>query len=85
MSKTGAKGNTDIYEIEFDKRNKEKFFLKDITPNNNNLQKNDIKLDDKKNKEANDKNNKELKLMNIASGVYVMKFQLTERSYIPNK
>ena len=85
LSKTGAKGNTDIYEIEFDKRNKEKFFLKDITPNNNNLQKNDIKLDDKKNKEANDKNNKELKLMNIASGVYVMKFQLTERSYIPNK
>ena len=84
MSKSGAKGSTEIYEIEFDKRNKEKLFQKEATLNNL-LQKSDIKLDDKKNKEANDKNNREIKLMNIASGVYVMKFQLTERSYIPNK
>ena len=82
LSKTGAKGNTDIYEIQFDKRNKEKFFPKDNDKNNS--QKSDIKLD-KKYEEVNDKNNKEIKLMNIASGVYVMKFQLTERSYIPNK
>ena len=83
LSKTGAKGNTDIYEIQFDKRNKEKFFPKDNDKNNS--QKSDIKLEDKKYEEANNKNNKEIKLMNIASGVYVMKFQLTERSYIPNK
>ena len=85
LSKNGDKGNTDIYEIEFDKRNKEKYFQKEMYQNNNNnLQKCDTKLDDKKNKEENDKN-KEIKLINIDSGVYVMKFQLSERSYIPNK
>ena len=83
LSKTGAKGYTEIYEIQFDKRNKEKFFPKDNDKNNS--QKSDIKLEDKKYEEVNDKNNKEIKLMNIASGVYVLKFQLTERSYIPNK
>ena len=84
LSKVAAKGNTEIYEIEFDKRNKEKYFQKESTQNNNNLQKGDNKLDDKRNKDANDKN-KEIKLMKIASGVYIMKFQLTEKSYIPSK
>ena len=84
LTKSVAKGFTDIYEIEFDKRNKEKNFPKEANLNNDS-QKSDIKLDNKKNNEANDKNNKEKKLMKIASGVYVMKFQLTDRSYIPNK
>ena len=84
LSKTGAKGTTDIYEIKFDNRNKEKLFPKESNDKNNS-QKSDIKLEDKKCEEVNDKKNKEIKLMNIASGVYVMKFKLTERSYIPNK
>ena len=83
ISKTGASGYTDIYEIEFDKRNKEKILpkennLQNENPTNNDTQK-QIKSED-----AN-KKKKEIKLMKIASGVYVMKFQLTERSYIPNK
>jgi len=84
LSKTAAKGFTDIYEIEFDKRNKEKFFPKELAQNSclKNSNSIDINVDIKK---ANNEKKKENKLMKIASGVYVMKFQLTERSYIPNK
>ena len=85
LSKSGATGNTSIYEIQFDKRNKEKYFQKDIQSSDI-LKDNDNKEnpEDSKFIETKDKN-KEAKLINIASGVYIMKFQLTERSYIPNK
>ena len=83
LSKAAAKGYTDIYEIQFDKRNKEKFFPapKDINqkenPQNNEAQKYIIKDEEAKKENKN--------IIKIASGVYVMKFLLTERSYIPNK
>ena len=76
LSDNGAKGYTGIYQIEFDKRNKEKLFQKEKSQNN------DTKTDNK-NEEAN-KKKKDI-IMNIASGVYVMKFKLTQNSYIPNK
>ena len=79
LSKAGAKGNTEIYEIQFDKRNKEKFFQKD---------KDEIKksgeFKENPNEEKSEKN-KANKIMRIASGVYVMKFLLTQTSFIPNK
>jgi len=86
LSKSGASGNTSIYEIQFDKRNKEKYFQKENAQNNDPQKDNEIKenMEDSKFFETKDKS-KEAKLINIASGVYVMKFQLTERSYIPNK
>lgn len=58
--------NTKIYEIEFDERNKEKFF-----DNNNQTT--------KVNEDANNKNIKEGK--KIASGVYILKFYLTQDSF----
>lgn len=58
--------NTKIYEIEFDERNKEKFF-------DNNNQKTKV------NEDANNKNIKEGK--KIASGVYILKFSLTQDSF----
>jgi len=67
LSGTGAEGNTDIYKIIFDKRNKEKFFLKES------------KKEEKK--EDNKKNKKE----EVASGVYILKFNLTDRSFVQNK
>ena len=78
ISKTGASGYTDIYEIEFDKRNKEKILPKE---NNNSQNENPTNNDTKKQIKSEDANKKkkEIKLMKIASGVYVMKFQLTER------
>ena len=75
LSKTEAKGSTEIYEIQFDKRNKEKFFLKDKN------EKDDIQ-NINNNEETKGKNSK---IMTIASGVYVMKFLLTQNSFIPNK
>ena len=75
LSKTEAKGSTEIYEIQFDKRNKEKFFLKDKN------EKEDIQ-NINNNEETKGKNSK---IMTIASGVYVMKFLLTQNSFIPNK
>ena len=62
LAKTSPIGNTQIYEFNFDKRNKDK--------------------KDKKN-EVNE--NKNSDIIKIASGVYIMKFQLTEQSFIPNK
>ena len=62
LAKTLPIGNTQIYEFNFDKRNKDK--------------------KDKKN-EVNE--NKNSNIIKIASGVYIMKFQLTEQSFIPNK
>lgn len=79
LSKSSANGFTDIYEIHFDKRNKEKIFQKETTQTNTSLNK-EINQDNKIPSEANEKYK-----VNISSGVYVMKFQLTERSYIPNK
>ena len=58
--------NTKIYEIEFDERNKEKFF-----DNNNQTT--------KVNEDVNNKNIKEGK--KIASGVYILKFSLTQDSF----
>ena len=80
LTERGAKGSTGIYEIQFDKRNKETSFKKeagekDDKPNAKSLKENN-------NEETNKKN---IKLMNIASGVYVMKFLLTQTSFIPNK
>ena len=80
LSGKGAKGNTDIYEIQFDKRNKEKFFQnekneKDEKKNANNFKENHNEKSEGKN----------IKVMNIASGVYAMKFLLTQNSFIPNK
>ena len=83
LSKAAAIGYTDIYEIQFDKRNKEKFFP---APKDNNQkenpQNNETKNFINKNEDANKENKNIIK---IASGVYVMKFLLTENSFIPNK
>ena len=73
LSKTGAKGNTGIYEIKFDKRNKEKFFTKENNQNTIIKEKNENKNEDTK------ENTKDL--IKVASGVYVMKFLLTDRSF----
>jgi len=78
LSRSSAIGNTNIYEIQFDKRNKDKFFPKEIT---NNSATKDINPKDNKQEEIKS-NQSEKNLMKIASGVYVMKFQLTERSLI---
>jgi hypothetical protein len=68
LNKKTAIGNTEIYKIKFDKKNKEKI----------------VKDKDKKkdNQVSNDKNeSKEVKGEMIASGVYIMKFSLTENSF----
>jgi len=78
LSKAAAIGYTDIYEIQFDKRNKEKFFPKE---NLNNFVRKDITAKENKQEEIKS-NQSEKNLMKIASGVYVMKFKLTERSLI---
>ena len=82
LSKAGARGNTEIYEIQFDKRNKEKFFQKE--KNEKDDIRKSIEYKDNQNEEKNEKN-KTNKIMKIASGVYVMKFLLTQTSFIPNK
>ena len=77
LSENHAKGNTGIYEIDFNKKNKENKENKEKKIDNNNENKN----------EANnykEKNNKE-KSNKIASGVYVMKFKLTQNSFYENK
>ena len=81
LSTLGAKGYTEIYNIQFDKRNKEKYFQKDNLSNSirKDINTKEINIEDKKGKA------KEGEIVNIASGVYVMKFLLTEKSYIPNK
>ena len=77
LSESFAKGYTEIYEFQFDKRNKEKYFQKEnLGTSNNSIMENKP--------EISKENIKEGIFMNIASGVYVMKFLLTERSYIPN-
>ena len=78
LSKSSAIGETNIYEIQFDKRNKEKFFPKE---NLNNSVRKDISAKENKQEEIKS-NQSEKNLMKIASGVYVMKFKLTERSLI---
>jgi len=78
LSKSSAIGETNIYEIQFDKRNKEKFFPKE---NLNNSVRKDITAKENKQEEIKS-NQSEKNLMKIASGVYVMKFKLTERSLI---
>ena len=83
LSKAAAIGYTDIYEIQFDKKNKEKFFPASKDNNQKeNLQNNETKNFINKNEDANKENKNIIK---IASGVYVMKFLLTENSFIPNK
>ena len=66
LSGSGAIGFTNIYKIGFDKRNKERFFNKES----------------KKESKKEDANQKKDTIEEIASGVYVMKFKLTERSFI---
>ena len=61
LNKKTAIGNTEIYKIKFDKKNKEK----------------SAKDKDKQDK----KESKEVEGEMIASGVYVMKFSLTENSF----
>ena len=61
LNKKTAIGNTEIYKIKFDKKNKEK----------------SVKDKDKQDK----KESKEVEGEMIASGVYVMKFSLTENSF----
>ena len=78
LSKSSAIGETNIYEIQFDKRNKDKFFPKE---NLNNSVRKDITAKENKQEEIKS-NQSEKNLMKIASGVYVMKFKLTERSLI---
>ena len=81
LQSSGAKGNTGIYEIQFDKRNKEKFFQKEKNEKDNMQKSNNEKENNNEHtKEKNEKN-----MINVASWVYVMKFLLTEQSYIPNK
>ena len=68
LSKKTAIGNTGIYQIKFDKKNKEKV------------------ANDKENKkvnksEGNKKESKEVGGEMIASGVYILKFSLTENSF----
>ena len=78
IAKTRAIEDTDIYEIQFDKRNQDKFFSKENL--NNNVRKD---IASKENKQGEIKSNQnEKNLMKIASGVYVMKFKLTERSWV---
>ena len=67
LSGTAASGFTNIYNIEFDKRNKEKL------------------TKDSKNEPKNDSNNISKNILTIASGVYILKFKLTERSYVKHK
>lgn len=67
LSKKVAKGNTEIYKIKFDYKNKEK--KKKATSN------------DFQNSEE-DKRIKEVEGEMIACGVYIMKFPLTENSFI---
>ena len=71
MSKKTAIGNTEIYKIKFDKRNKEKVFK--VTTKNKDKEKKTI--------EANNIESKEVEGEMIASGVYIMKFALTENSF----
>jgi hypothetical protein len=66
LSKKEAKGKTQIYEILFDNRNKEKFFEN---------------IEETNTKPINKLANKEVEAKKIASGVYVMKFSLTENSF----
>ena len=61
-------GKTGIYQFYFNENNKEKEVLKEAP----------IEL---KKKEANNLENKEIEGKKIASGVYVMKFQLTQNSF----
>ena len=68
LSKTKAIGKTGIYQICFNDNNKEKEVLKEAP---NDIQK----------KLANDSKNKEIGGKQIASGVYTMKFKLTQDSF----
>ena len=77
-----AKGFTEIYEIQFDKRNKEKVFQNEKNDKDDNQKEIGFKENQNENKKEKKKENKILK---IASGVYVMKFLLTKNSFIPNK
>ena len=70
LSKSSAITPTEIYEIQFDKRNKEKLFPISNPPNTS---KPPTMIE-------NNNNNNQIK---IASGVYIMKFLLSERSSIP--
>ena len=81
LSKSSATNQTEIYEIQFDKRNKEKYFPKD---NLNTISRQNTKNINNNNEEEEEKPNKDDKnIIKIASGVYIMKFLLTERSSIP--
>ena len=88
LSKYGAKGETGIYEIQFDKRNKENYFLKNNAQEQNNMPKENLKNQNKPKENSREETKGKIndnKIVEIASGVYVMKFLLSETSYIPNK
>ena len=80
LSKSSATGQTQIYEIQFDKRNKEKFFPKENIPS---ISRQNTFKENNSNNEGEKPNKDDKNLIKIASGVYVMKFLLTERSSIP--
>ena len=80
LSKSSATGQTQIYEIQFDKRNKEKFFPKENIPT---ISRQNTLKENNSNNEGEKLNKDDKNLIKIASGVYVMKFLLTERSSIP--
>ena len=80
LSKSSATGQTQIYEIQFDKRNKEKFFPKE---NISTISRQNTMKGNNSNNEGEKPNKDDKNLIKIASGVYVMKFLLTERSSIP--
>jgi len=82
LSGTGAKGNTNVYKILFDKRNKEKIFLKEFKNEEKKENENNIKEDANTKKKETEKNNKKEE---VASGVYVLKFNLTDRSFVQSK
>ena len=76
LSENHAIGNTGIYEINFNKKNKQK------KKDNGNEKKKEANINKEKNNK--EKNNKE-KSNKIASGVYVMKFKLTQNSFCAKK
>ena len=75
LAKLQASDNTEIYEIEFDNDNKEKTKQKKINENKE-IEKKRTENDNEDSKKSKKENN----IMNIASGVYVMKFLLDEDS-----
>ena len=85
LYKLNAIEETSIYEILFNKRNKEKILSKDVKQNNDNNKKEENHSNEQtKSGEIEDSNSnlKHIGTAKIGSGVYVMKFILSEGSYV---